>query len=162
MKRILPALLVLVAAAAAPAMANAGSIKTADLPDIFKNEPPYIQNQVCGELLAGMASLTADLYAAAGLPAVKEAAIMAGTRAMVLVKANAALTDAEQARAKGIAEQLERNASASKPVITPYQFCEERVQRWLTEGVVTPADFKAIEADVRAAIDKATRPAKQP
>lgn len=154
MKRILP---VLVAMVTAPVLA-AGPVKESDLPDIFKKEPPYIQNQVCGELMASMSRLSADLYAATGAPAMKEAAVMAGTRAMVFIKATATLTKAEALRAKHIAEQLEKKASADKPAILPFMFCEARAKRWLAEGVVTPADFKATEADVRTALDQAVRP----
>lgn len=154
MKRILP---VLVAMVAAPVLA-AGPVKESDLPEVFKSEPPYIQNQVCGELMASMSRMSADLYAATGAPVMKNAAIMAGTRAMVFVKATATLTAEEGSRARRIAEQLEKTTSPRKPTVAPIMFCEERATRWLAEGVVTPADMQVTEAEVRAAFDHAVRP----
>ena len=142
---------------AAPVLA-AGPVKESDLPDAFKKEPPYIQNQICGELMASMSRLSVDLYAASGVPGMKTAAIMSGTRALVFIKATANLTKEEALRAKNIAEQLEKKTSADKPAIRSFQFCEERAKRWLAEGVVTPADFQVTEAEVRAALDQALAP----
>lgn len=155
MKRIFPLLVALFAAA--PALA-AHSVKESDLPDIFKKEPPFVQNQICGELMASMARMSADLFAASGQAAMKDAAVMAGTRAMVFIKANATLSADEGARAKRIAEQLERQASAANPVIGAYGFCEARAQRWLKEGVITPADYRMTEGEVRAALDSSVKP----
>lgn len=158
MKRILPFLAAMVAApvlAAAPA-------KTIDTPADFKNEPPYVQNQVCGEMMANMARMSADLYAKTGLAPMRDAAIMAGTRAMVFVRANASLTAEEGERAKRIADQLERSASADKPAIGALAFCEARATRWMQEGVVTPADVKLAEDSVRTALDQAVKPPAKP
>ncbi|KVP96892.1 hypothetical protein WJ97_13790 [Burkholderia ubonensis] len=151
MKRILPFLVAMFATV--PALA-AGPIKEADLPDVFKKEPPYMQNQICGELMARMARMSADLYTASAFPGVREAAVMAGTRAMMFVKANAALSKEERERAERIADQLEKSATPGKPAVAPYQFCEERAQRWLKEGVVAPADVRLTEKEVRDALDK--------
>ncbi|KVP17260.1 hypothetical protein WJ84_03235 [Burkholderia ubonensis] len=140
--------------AAVPALA-AGPVKEADLPDIFKNEPPFVQNRICGELMARMARMSADLYTASSLPGVREAAVMAGTRAMMFVQANATLSKDEQERAERIADQLEKSATPGKPAVAPYQFCEERAQRWLKEGVVAPADVQRTEKEVREALNKA-------
>lgn len=154
MKRILPLLAALVAA---PVLA-APPVRESDLPGAFKNEPPYVQNQVCGELMASMSRLSADLYAATGTPGTKTAAIMSGTRALIFIKATANLTKEEALRAKRIAEQLEQKASVDKPAILTMVFCEERAKRWLAEGVVTPADFQVTEKDVRTALDQAVKP----
>jgi hypothetical protein len=156
MKRIF--LSVLAALVTAPALA-AGPAKAGAVPDIFNNEPPYIQNQVCGELLAGMARMTADLYGATGQPAMKTAAVMAGTRAMVFIKANATLTADEQAKAKRIAQHLEQKANAKNPAVEPYGYCEARIQRWLKEGVVTLEDVRLTEVEVRTALDRSVKPA---
>jgi hypothetical protein len=157
MKRILSIL----AATLAPALAVAAApVKEADLPPIFKNEPAYVQNRICGELLAVTARMSANLYAASRAPGVREAAVMEGTRAVLFIDGTATLTDEEEARAKRIAAQLEPTASSAKPIMTPYVFCEERAQRWQKEGVVAPEAVKAAEADVRAALDRAVAPAK--
>ena len=157
MKRTLP---FLVAVVAAPVLA-AGPVKDSDLPDVFKKEPAFVQNQVCGELMASMARLSADLYSASGAPKMRDAAIMAGTRAMVFVKATASLTKEESERAARIAAQIEQGASANKPALAPFQFCEARATRWLKEGVVTPADYQVTEAEVRLALDASLqKPAK--
>lgn len=159
MKLVLPFLAVMMAAV--PALA-ASPVKEADLPDVFKKEPPYIQNRICGELMASMARMSADLYTASGSAGVREAAVMAGTRAMVFVKANASLSEDERSRAKRIADQLEQSATPGQPAIKPFQFCEERVQRWLKEGVVTAADVQLTEKEVREALDKSVPLRKKP
>lgn len=157
MKRILTVLLAIVAA---PVLA-AGPVKAPDIPNVLKKEPPYIQNQVCGELMASMARMSADLYAASGAPKMREAAIMAGTRAVVFVKANASVTKDEAVRAKRIADELEASATAKSPAMAALQFCETRAKRWLNEGIVTPTDYQVTETEVRAALDAAVRaPAK--
>jgi hypothetical protein len=158
MKRILS---ILVAFLAAPVLA-ASPVKESDLPDVLKKEPPFIQNQVCGELMASMARMSADLYAATEAPKMREAAIMAGTRAMVFVKATATLTKDEGARAKRIADQIEQGATPKKPSLAPYLFCEARAARWLKEGVVTPADYQQTEAEVRRALDAALKKTAKP
>lgn len=159
MRLVLPFLAMMITAV--PALA-ASPVKEADLPDVFKREPPYIQNRICGELMASMARMSADLYSATGSPGVREAAVMAGTRAMVFVKANASLSDEERSRAKHIADQIEQSATPGQPAIKPFQFCEERVQRWLKEGVVTATDAQVTEKEVRAAIDKDVPLKKKP
>lgn len=157
MKRLLPFLAALVAF---PSFA-AAPIKEADLPDIFKKEPPYIQNQVCGELLASMSRMSVDLYKATNNPAMQNAAIMTGTRAIVFVKATATLTKEELAHAKDIAAQMERKANAKNPSINAMFFCEERMKRWIDEGIVTSADMQVTEAEVRKALT-ASPSAKRP
>lgn len=143
-------LVLLAAALSVPSLAFA-EVKEADLPNVFKNEPPYMQNQICGELMADMTRMSAALYKSTNRPAMQEAAIMAGTRAIVFVKANAALSADEKQRARKIADQLDKQ-SASKPSDRPVRFCEERVARWLKEGVITPADMKQTEAEVRKVV----------
>ena len=153
MKRIFPALAAMVCATSALA---AGPVKDSTLPDVFTSEPPYVQNRICGELMAGMSRMSADLYSFARTPGLRDAAVMAGTRAMVFIRANADLTADETARAKRIAEQLESQAPKGKPAAGTVSFCEERAKRWLKEGVVTQESFKRTETEVRAALDAAT------
>jgi hypothetical protein len=157
MKRILP---ILVALLTAPALA-AGPVKDADLPDIFKKEPPFIQNQVCGELMAGIARMSANLYLASGNAPMKDAAIMSGTRALLFMKATATLSADEQARAKRIALNIESTRSPTNPAMTPLRFCEDRAKRWMRDGVVTEGDVKLTESEVRAAINT-LKPLKKP
>lgn len=160
MKKLLTLLATLALSSAVLAQST-GLVKEADLPAGFKNEPPYIQNRICAELMAGIARMSAGLYAAnPGKPKLREAAITTGTRAMVFVKANAALTDEERARAKKVAEQIEKSGSANTPVILAYAFCEQRAKRWLDEGVVTPEDYRVTEIEVRKALEASEKPKK--
>ena len=152
MKRILTALAAMSVASSALA---AGPVKESDLPDVFKNEAPYVQNRICGELMVGMARMSADLYSFSRTPGLRDATVMTGTRALVFVRANAALTDEESARAKSIAAQLESQAPKGKPASGTVAFCEERAKRWIKEGVMTPDEVKKTEIDVRAALDAA-------
>ncbi len=136
-------------------------VKESDLPSEFKSEPPYIQNRICGELMASLARMSAGLYSAnPNKPKLREAAITTGTRAMVFVKANAALTDEERARARKVAEQIEKSGSAKSPVVLAYAFCEQRAKRWLDEGVVTPEDYRVTEIEVRKALEASEKPKK--
>lgn len=138
---------------ATSALASASSaVKESDLPDLFRKESPYIQNRVCAELLASMSRMSADLYSATRKQALYDAAVMSGTRSMVFVKANAQLNNQERLRAKRIAGQIESSASPNSPVIVPYTYCEERFQRWVNEGVVTPKIVLETEREVRSAL----------
>lgn len=165
MKRILPAMLALLAASSAMAAAPttthsltgavpANPVKVAELPAIFKNEPAYIQNQICGELMASMTRLSADLYEATGQASSREAAILTGMRGVLFVKATASLSDDERTRARNVAEKLENGGSMKQPTILPFRYCEERIQRWVKEGVVTKADVAWAEKETRAVVDK--------
>lgn len=136
-------------------------VKESDLPAEFKREPSYIQNRICGELMASLARMSAGLYAAnPNKPKLREAAITTGTRAMVFVKANAPLTDEERVRARKVAEQIEKSGSAKSPVVLAYAFCEQRAKRWLDEGVVTPEDYRVTEIEVRKALEASEKPKK--
>jgi hypothetical protein len=161
MKRILPFLVALLSAAPAfaapPAPASAPAtafVDEARLPAIFRKEPPYMQNRICGELMVSMARMSASLYEDSGITGAREAAVTVATRGMTFVMANASLTEEEKARAKSIADELEKEATPTNPTILAYKFCEERAERWVTEGVVTPAEVKATEQKVRAALDQ--------
>lgn len=115
-----------------------------------------MQNRICGELMASLARASADLYAGTNEAIFRQAAILAGTRAMVFVKANAEMTAAEGEHAKRIAEDIEKEITPENPVLPAYQFCEARSQRWLEEGVVTQLDLDVTEQEVREQLDKAT------
>lgn len=158
MKRILS---ILVALVAAPVLA-AGPVKESDLPTEFTQEPPFVQNQVCGELMASMARMSVDLYSVEKAPKVREAAITTGTRALVFMKATAALTDEESVRAKRVAQKIEQSASPATPVLAPFQFCEARIARWLKEGVVSAREYQQAESEVRAALDAALQRTAKP
>lgn len=147
-------LLSLLAASVFAAPAELALVKEGELPTVFRNEPPFIQNRICGELMASMARMSKDLFVATARPAVKDAAILAGARAMLFVKANAALTAEERTRAKRIADQIENSATPAAPAIKPFIFCEQRAQRWIQEGVVTPEDYRELEKEVRVVVDK--------
>jgi len=151
MKRPLSLLFVTLASSSVLA---ASAVPESSLPDIFRKEPPYMQNRVCGELMVNMARMSLDLYTHSGIVGAREAAAVVGTRGMMFEAANAAMTDKEIARAQHIANRLERLATPQTPEILPYKFCEERAERWIKEGVVSAADFKSTEAGVRAALDK--------
>jgi hypothetical protein len=147
-------------AAALVATFSAGSamatpaVTDATLPPAFREQPAYMQNQICGELLLGMARMSVALYNQSGVKGARDAAAMVGTRAMTFLNANASLSDAEQQKARDIARQIEMSATAANPGAGSYEFCEARAQRWLKEGIVTAADVKQNEAAVRTALDK--------
>lgn len=141
----------------APVAPAAPVVKLSELPKAFRKAPPYIQNQVCAELMASMYRLSLDLYRASGQEKVKETAALVGTRSMVFVKANADLAEAEKAQAKRIAEAIEQQPSNAAPAMKPFFFCEQRAQRWLAEGVVTQTDYAVTEQEVRQAIAASLR-----
>ncbi len=157
MKRIL--FLVVATLASASALA-ANPVSDANPPDAFRKEPPYMQNQICAELLVGMARMSIGLYAESGFIGAREAAVVVGTRAMTFEKANASMTDDEKKHAKDVAESIEKDVTPKTPGTENYQFCEARAQRWQKEGVVSTDDVKANEAAVRQALDKIA-PVKQ-
>lgn len=163
MKSLLTVLLALLVSV--PAMAAAPDqplVKESELPANFKAEPPYIQNRICGELLASMYRMSVNLWQVSGRPKVKDAALLTGTRAMVFVKANADISKEEAARAKAVADSIEHSATPDSPAIKPYLYCEQRIQRWMKEGVVTPDDYLATEREVRAALELESGPKKKP
>lgn len=135
-----------------PSSAAVPPVKLSELPSEFRKAPPYIQNQVCAELMASMYRLSLDLYRGSGQAKVKDAALLVGTRAMLFVKANASLDENEKSQAKRIAERIEGGAAEATPAMKPFFFCEQRVQRWLSEGVVTLTDYQTTEQEVREAI----------
>lgn len=158
-------LTILLAVMVAPAMAAAPTqplVKESELPAAFRAEPPFIQNRICGELMGSMYRMSVNLWQLSGRPKVRDAALLTGTRAMVFVKANASITKEEAARAKSIAEKLEQSASHDAPAIKPYLYCEQRVQRWIQEGVVSSADYLATEREVKATLDLEPAPKKLP
>lgn len=146
---------------AAATASAAPAVKLSELPPEFRKAPPYLQNQVCAELMASMYRLSMDLYRASGREPVKETAILVGTRAMVFVKATASLSDEEKAQAKRIAEAIERQPSDAAPAMKAFFFCEQRAQRWLAEGVVTPTDYQVTEQEVRRAVAPAPKPSRR-
>jgi hypothetical protein len=135
-------------ALAAPAVTDAA------LPKAFREQPPYMQNQICGELLLGMTRMSIALYNQSGVKGARDAAAMVGTRAMTFLKANASLSEDEQKRARDIASQIEMSSTPANPGAGPYEFCETRAQRWLKDGVVSAAEVKQHEAEVRTALDR--------
>ncbi len=135
----------------APAMA---SVTEAELPAEFRRAEPFIQNQVCGELMMSMTRISKELFDRTGNAQVKEAAVLTGTRAMVFSRANATLTPAELNQARNLARKLEQGVSEQAPTIKPFIYCEQRAQRWLKEGVVTAADYRATEQEVRRSLDE--------
>jgi hypothetical protein len=155
MKRTLSFLVAtLVATFSAGSAQATPAVTDATLPQAFRAQPPYMQNQICGELLLGMARMSIALYNQSGVKGAREAAAMVGTRAMTFLKANASLSDAEQQQARDIARQIEMSATPANPGAAPYEFCESRAQRWLKEGIVTAGDVKQNEAEVRTALDQ--------
>ncbi len=146
-------------AAVAPVMAKPdtpamATVTEAELPAEFRRAAPFIQNQVCGELMMSMTRVSKNLFEQTGNTKVKEAAVLTGTRAMVFAKANAALTPAERDQARDLARRLEQGVSEQAPSIKPFIYCEQRAQRWLKEGVVTDADYRLAEQDVRRSLDE--------
>lgn len=162
MKKLITLLMALWIAAPAMAAPEQPLVKESELPAAFRAEPPFIQNRICGELMASMYRMSVNLWQMSGKPKVRDAALLTGTRAMVFVKANANITTEEAARAKAIADKLEQSASPDAPAIKPYLYCEQRVQRWIKEGVVSSADYLATEREVKAALDLEPAPKKLP
>jgi hypothetical protein len=155
MKRILPFFVAMLATAPALA-AGPVSVTDANVPAVFSKEPAYMQNQICAELLVGMARMSIGLYIQTGVVGAKEAAVVVGTRALTFQKANASMSDDEKKRAKDLAEQIEKNVTPENPGTVSYQFCEARAQRWMKEGVVSADEVRENEAAVRAALDTVT------
>jgi hypothetical protein len=136
-----------------PLLAGAADNGTA-VPEALKAEPPYVQNRVCSELFASMTRMSVNLYHVAHAPALKEAAYKSGVNSIVFVAENAAMTDAEKAHAKQLADQIEHSASAKHPVIEAYQFCEARAERWIKDGIVSKDDVEQITKKVHESVDK--------
>lgn len=152
MKRLSPVILWLAALSAQAA--GLAPIKETELPLPFAAASPTVKNLVCAEVMAGMAKASIDLYAQTQMRGPFEASVQAGAAALSFAQATNNVTSEDEAAARQVAQAVALDYSPKNPVFKPFVFCQQRMQRWRAQQVITQADYAQAEQEMRNILAK--------